>query len=119
MNSAPASILETNPLGRQPAGGSTGSSAAPSTNFTAPLISVPEGSRCSERIRCAVASKAVVSRSKTGFASGWSPSFGSRSEEHTSELQSRLHLVCRLLLEKKKNNEHDNRITCALTLRSK
>src|SRR5256884_3664719 len=28
-----------------------------------------------------------------------------RSEEHTSELQSRLHLVCRLLLEKKKNNE--------------
>src|SRR2546429_2987091 len=28
---------------------------------------------------------------------------GLRSEEHTSELQSRLHLVCRLLLEKKKN----------------
>src|SRR2546422_6927536 len=28
-----------------------------------------------------------------------------RSEEHTSELQSRLHLVCRLLLEKKKNRE--------------
>src|SRR2546422_3684182 len=28
--------------------------------------------------------------------------FGKRSEEHTSELQSRLHLVCRLLLEKKK-----------------
>src|SRR5205809_4032324 len=32
---------------------------------------------------------------------------GPRSEEHTSELQSRLHLVCRLLLEKKKkNNSH-------------
>src|SRR5439155_27194107 len=28
---------------------------------------------------------------------------GARSEEHTSELQSRGHLVCRLLLEKKKN----------------
>src|SRR2546422_1625837 len=28
--------------------------------------------------------------------------FDDRSEEHTSELQSRLHLVCRLLLEKKK-----------------
>src|SRR2546429_5923690 len=28
-----------------------------------------------------------------------------RSEEHTSELQSRLHLVCRLLLEKKKTEE--------------
>src|SRR2546422_10114881 len=29
-----------------------------------------------------------------------------RSEEHTSELQSRLHLVCRLLLEKKKKSLH-------------
>src|SRR2546422_8088908 len=29
-----------------------------------------------------------------------------RSEEHTSELQSRLHLVCRLLLEKKKYKEN-------------
>src|SRR5690348_18086724 len=29
-----------------------------------------------------------------------------RSEEHTSELQSPVHLVCRLLLEKKKNNTH-------------
>src|SRR2546429_6480279 len=32
---------------------------------------------------------------------------GNRSEEHTSELQSRLHLVCRLLLEKKKTR-HNN-----------
>src|SRR6478752_8258390 len=33
----------------------------------------------------------------------------SRSEEHTSELQSRLHLVCRLPLEKKKKkNEHES-----------
>src|SRR2546422_1849667 len=32
-----------------------------------------------------------------------------RSEEHTSELQSRLHLVCRLLLEKKKNNTQRRR----------
>src|SRR2546429_5162860 len=30
-----------------------------------------------------------------------------RSEEHTSELQSRLHLVCRLLLEKKKKHMHN------------
>src|SRR3712207_7250858 len=29
-----------------------------------------------------------------------------RSEEHTSELQSRQYLVCRLLLEKKKNNKN-------------
>src|SRR5690625_6859727 len=33
------------------------------------------------------------------------PVAGSRSEEHTSELQSRGHLVCRLLLEKKKKKE--------------
>src|SRR2546422_6857883 len=31
-----------------------------------------------------------------------------RSEEHTSELQSRLHLVCRLLLEKKKKKKNTN-----------
>src|SRR2546429_6708226 len=35
-----------------------------------------------------------------------------RSEEHTSELQSRLHLVCRLLLEKKKN-QYDTTIQSA------
>src|SRR5437899_6307055 len=33
----------------------------------------------------------------------------SRSEEHTSELQSLRHLVCRLLLEKKKKNAQDHR----------
>src|SRR2546429_5600097 len=32
--------------------------------------------------------------------------YSPRSEEHTSELQSRLHLVCRLLLEKKKHHRH-------------
>src|SRR2546429_1499940 len=32
------------------------------------------------------------------------PNLKTRSEEHTSELQSRLHLVCRLLLEKKKRS---------------
>src|SRR3989449_927975 len=39
------------------------------------------------------------------------PETAQRSEEHTSELQSRLHLVCRLLLEKKKNTRttHNHR----------
>src|SRR3712207_8273274 len=32
---------------------------------------------------------------------GWKPALRRRSEEHTSELQSRQYLVCRLLLEKK------------------
>src|SRR2546422_7079521 len=36
----------------------------------------------------------------------WGESKTHRSEEHTSELQSRLHLVCRLLLEKKKTTEN-------------
>src|SRR5258707_11653391 len=34
-----------------------------------------------------------------------------RSEEHTSELQSRQYLVCRLLLEKKKKNKNDITLT--------
>src|SRR5438876_12169779 len=36
-----------------------------------------------------------------------------RSEEHTSELQSPVHLVCRLLLEKKKNNCTRRTILCS------
>src|SRR2546429_6419724 len=47
--------------------------------------------------RCAPAPGGAVRR--TFFARIWR---ALRSEEHTSELQSRLHLVCRLLLEKKK-----------------
>src|SRR2546422_1559311 len=39
-----------------------------------------------------------------------------RSEEHTSELQSRLHLVCRLLLEKKKRNKGETGYRKAATL---
>src|SRR3989449_7200272 len=38
-----------------------------------------------------------------------------RSEEHTSELQSRLHLVCRLLLEKKKKTIYSNHALNTLT----
>src|SRR5438105_9856915 len=37
------------------------------------------------------------------------PKVDTRSEEHTSELQSRVDLVCRLLLEKKKENEYYQR----------
>src|SRR2546429_5949053 len=49
---------------------------------------------------------------------GWCTSArGQRSEEHTSELQSRLHLVCRLLLEKKKKinarGTYDVLVCCA------
>src|ERR1041385_9439009 len=41
----------------------------------------------------------------------WRRPTRSRSEEHTSELQSRLHLVCRLLLEKKNNDTRPGRGT--------
>src|SRR3712207_8364598 len=44
-----------------------------------------------------------ILRSSTATAAGPTKGKG-RSEEHTSELQSRQYLVCRLLLEKKKNN---------------
>src|SRR2546429_4958354 len=37
-----------------------------------------------------------------------------RSEEHTSELQSRLHLVCRLLLEKKTDDKSHQKMTTTL-----
>src|SRR2546422_8292739 len=46
--------------------------------------------------------RSLRTRDHAGFAAG---DLRDRSEEHTSELQSRLHLVCRLLLEKKKKNE--------------
>src|SRR5438552_14924707 len=47
----------------------------------------------------------ISSRRRTRSASKISTG-GTRSEEHTSELQSPDHLVCRLLLEKKKNKKH-------------
>src|SRR2546422_4256023 len=40
-----------------------------------------------------------------------------RSEEHTSELQSRLHLVCRLLLEKKKKKIKKTMLNIIITIR--
>src|SRR5687768_18207539 len=50
---------------------------------------------------CRMSSAAMVSLRMRDSAKATS-----RSEEHTSELQSRLHLVCRLLLEKKKKNKY-------------
>src|SRR5260221_6434100 len=57
---------------------------------------------------CAAASNAARSApvSPSPAASRWMVASRSRSEEHTSELQSHSDLVCRLLLEKKKKNEN-------------
>src|SRR3712207_7046799 len=53
-------------------------------------------------VRVACTTSSAVSAAMIGGGS-CSPTSWARSEEHTSELQSRQYLVCRLLLEKKKN----------------
>src|SRR2546422_1867078 len=50
------------------------------------------------------AEKMTTSWQRTKKPAIWRTRWLARSEEHTSELQSRLHLVCRLLLEKKKKH---------------
>src|SRR2546429_3818822 len=72
---------------------------------------VNEARAPSPRLRMTVPSKTCVRSFSPSitftYTRTWSPgSKPSRSEEHTSELQSRLHLVCRLLLEKKKFITH-------------
>src|SRR2546422_6864785 len=52
----------------------------------------------------------ILVRTNSPFLLGLNGFLG-RSEEHTSELQSRLHLVCRLLLEKKKKKSNVTKIS--------
>src|SRR3712207_9289425 len=59
----------------------------------------PSSRRASTRKTCPAAVRVTRRLSRS---SNWAPTTRSRSEEHTSELQSRQYLVCRLLLEKKK-----------------
>src|SRR2546422_6389403 len=58
-----------------------------------------------------LAARASITLPGQNFSTSIAPvvTNGQRSEEHTSELQSRLHLVCRLLLEKKKRSVHSHR----------
>src|SRR2546422_5805303 len=64
-------------------------------------------SRSEKRLTCERRSAATLERPEwsAGVWHSAQPTY-TRSEEHTSELQSRLHLVCRLLLEKKKKRSH-------------
>src|SRR3712207_7101158 len=66
----------------------------------------PTGTPHSFRARTSRCTKAVRRRTSTSTSPGriGRGSSASRSEEHTSELQSRQYLVCRLLLEKKNKN---------------
>src|SRR5205809_1964177 len=59
------------------------------------------------------ASNSRASVDRTAFRFPTCARIRCRSEEHTSELQSRLHLVCRLLLEKKKKNRDINKTLIA------
>src|SRR2546422_1301484 len=59
-------------------------------------------SSASYRPAAVMGSSPAPGKRATGEPGSTSSVGGWRSEEHTSELQSRLHLVCRLLLEKKK-----------------
>src|SRR5437762_7124502 len=58
-------------------------------------------------LRIVVASRQSAHRSKSGHTHRRNSRFSARSEEHTSELQSPMYLVCRLLLEKKNNNTNN------------
>src|SRR5258708_30961852 len=81
--------------------------ALPIYPFRAP---VPRSACPADKVRWREHSRAHVRRHRRSVEQTWRPSLHgdrirARSEEHTSELQSPDHLVCRLLLEKKKNRE--------------
>src|SRR2546422_6222563 len=72
------------------------------TLFRSKQAGVSRDLASASRTLAVVADKERFSKASNGSA------LNSRSKEHTSELQSRLHLVCRLLLEKKKNRQADD-----------
>src|SRR2546422_7030715 len=100
MSSAPPSATG----GSAPSGRSETTSTSPpastSGSVRARISSARASCRSGRRSR-------ADSRRATSPSATWS---SIRSEEHTSELQSRLHLVCRLLLEKKKKGPLDEHI---------
>src|SRR3712207_7127415 len=68
------------------------------------LYDSPSPTRSVNTSRCVGDRRPTARRSRSRDSPATTASSGSsRSEEHTSELQSRQYLVCRLLLEKKKN----------------
>src|SRR5687768_18248006 len=76
------------------------------STFAPPSAAALSSSRpCPSTAARSVPPSLATSGSRASSWSATSPAKAVRSEEHTSELQSRLHLVCRLLLEKKKKNK--------------
>src|SRR2546422_3308206 len=84
----PYTTLFRSDLDRDPLASCTGAHEIDRTDFSGPLAP-DEAELLAERLR--LRGELVLQ--------------DERSEEHTSELQSRLHLVCRLLLEKKKKTQ--------------
>src|SRR2546422_4800535 len=82
----------------------------PYTTLSRSLIGAPVA--CAEPVRTILSGPAggVVGAAERARRAGHRRVI-TRSEEQTSELQSRLHLVCRLLLEKKKNHDECNNET--------
>src|SRR5437879_7327192 len=92
----------------------------PSSSDSRPSVLVVDDSALMRRVLCDVLGGEsaagpefrIVATARDGFDAVRKVH---RSEEHTSELQSPMYLVCRLLLEKKKNNKHysdDDRNEC-------
>src|SRR5437879_11635256 len=83
------------------------------THDRALVASVPEDYRLRHPIAIQEANQSVVifvGQARGGLAASQRADvMGLRSEEHTSELQSPMYLVCRLLLEKKKNTRAQHR----------
>src|SRR5260370_22938539 len=84
--------------GNLPCAGATAGSSRAAANAATTRI---------RRARCIAVPPERVTHSVRAGAPGRCP----RSEEHTSELQSHLNLVCRLLLEKKKRSDPDRKST--------
>src|SRR5699024_12090378 len=80
--------------------------SVPTTRVSASAVSDPEGAACEQPATRSSAAAETIEASERRLDMG-TPGTAQklrrmRSEEHTSELQSRFDLVCRLLLEKKK-----------------
>src|SRR5690554_7270919 len=85
------------PLRSQPHTGQSGSLASFISRH-----SICQASRMSKRPTKGLPTSEITFMASMAWAEPIIPTSGARSEEHTSELQSRPQLVCRLLLEKKK-----------------
>src|SRR5438309_4557972 len=93
-----SSVLSAVPTPATCVGVSTVASTSPSSRTSPPEIDVPPTSTPIVAT-LPVTARSLIATSSPATRVPWP--FSARSEEHTSELQSQFHLVCRLLLEKK------------------